>query len=79
MISCPFFSEYSSGYYLKNFAKGIESALDDYYKEMAHLESLTEQNTTNSLSYIYNALELQLPIILFLRKLINDARIQVIN
>ncbi|XP_017858435.1 PREDICTED: gamma-tubulin complex component 4 homolog [Drosophila arizonae] len=71
--------EYSAGYYLRNFAQGIESALDDYYKETAELETITEQNTTHSLNYIYNSLEQHLPIIIFLRKLINDARIQKLN
>ncbi|XP_030561455.1 gamma-tubulin complex component 4 homolog [Drosophila novamexicana] len=71
--------EFSSGYYLKNFAKGIDSALEEYYNEILQLESYSEKNTTNSLAYIYNALELHSTVVLFLRKLINDARIQKLN
>lgn len=72
-------NEYSSGSYLKNFAKGIESALEDYYGEIARLESYFEQNKTNSLNFIFNSLESQLPVILFLRKLITNARTQKLH
>ncbi|KAL7738928.1 hypothetical protein ACLKA6_016929 [Drosophila palustris] len=71
--------EYSSGYYLKNFAKGIESALEDYYNEIVRLEAHYEKKKTNSLIYIYNTLESHLPVILFLRKLITDARMQKLH
>ncbi|KAH8402528.1 hypothetical protein KR222_002404, partial [Zaprionus bogoriensis] len=72
-------SEFSSGYYLKHFAKGIDTALEDYYNAIARLEYFHEKTTANSLIYIYNALELQLPTIQFLRKLINEARIQKLH
>ncbi|XP_034473683.1 gamma-tubulin complex component 4 homolog [Drosophila innubila] len=71
--------EYSSGYYLKNFAKGIESALEDYYNDIVRLETNYAKNKTNSLIYIFNTLESQLPLILFLRKLITDARMQKLH
>ncbi|KAH8306684.1 hypothetical protein KR044_006527, partial [Drosophila immigrans] len=67
------------GYYLKNFAKGIENALEDYYNEIARLESHYQKNSTNSLLCIHNALETQKPVILILRKLIIDARIQKLH
>jgi len=71
------FLEYSSGYYLKNFAKGIESALEDYYNDIVRLEANYAKSKTNSLIYIFNTLDSHLPLILFLRKLITDARMQV--
>ncbi|KAH8376918.1 hypothetical protein KR093_002202, partial [Drosophila rubida] len=67
------------GYYLKNFAKGIENALEDYYNEIARLESYYQKNSTNSLLYIHNSLESQKPVILMLRKLIIDARMQKLH
>ncbi|XP_060645091.1 gamma-tubulin complex component 4 homolog [Drosophila nasuta] len=71
--------EYSNGSYLKNFAKGIEIALEEYYSEIARLESYYQKNSTNSLLYIHNALETQKPVILILRKLIIDARTQKLH
>ncbi|EDV98987.1 gamma-tubulin complex component 4 homolog [Drosophila grimshawi] len=71
--------EFAAGFYLRNFANGIESALEDYYNEITLLEAFIMKNKPHSLIHIYNVLEKQLPCILFLRKLINDAKIQKLN
>lgn len=76
-INVVFFTEYSSGYYLRHFAKGIDNALEDYYKEISRLEYFHEKSSVNSLVHIYNSLQHQLPTIHFLRKLIKNVRIQV--
>lgn len=76
-INFVFFTEYSSGYYLRHFAKGIDNALEDYYNEISRLEYFYEKPSVNSLVHIYNALQQQLPTIHFLRKLIKNVRIQV--
>lgn len=78
-IDYDFCTEYSSGYYLRHFAKAIDSVLEEYYVEIACLEDFHENASVNSLIHIYNALQLQLPTILVIRKLINNIRIQVRN
>ncbi|ALC39285.1 Grip75, partial [Drosophila busckii] len=66
-------SEYSTGCYIKQFAIGVESALEQCYQEIQRLESLYKNTAEKSLIYIYNTLELQLPAIRFLPYINNKA------
>lgn len=59
-----------------NFVKGIESALEDCYHEIVRLESDCCKNKRNSLSYVHNALQAKLPVLIFLRKLIMEIQVK---
>nr|XP_016945410.1 gamma-tubulin complex component 4 homolog isoform X2 [Drosophila suzukii] len=66
----------SHGYYLINLAKGIEIALEEYYAEINSLEQYCSENERTSLSYVYNALQLKLPVLVFLRNLIMEIQVR---
>ncbi|XP_022225572.2 gamma-tubulin complex component 4 homolog isoform X2 [Drosophila obscura] len=67
------------GFYLINFAKGIDAALDEYYDEIIQLETICSKNKPNSLAFFHDALHAKLPILLFLRKLICEIRLQKLH
>ncbi|EDW76032.2 uncharacterized protein Dwil_GK14885 [Drosophila willistoni] len=67
------------GFYLVQFAQGVESGLEDYYKEIIRLESLCSQNEVTSLLYVHNALQIQLPVIMHLRKLVREVKMQKLH
>jgi len=61
---------------LINLAKGIEIALEEYYAEINSLEQYCSENERTSLSYVYNALQLKLPVLVFLRNLIMEIQVR---
>ncbi|XP_068150690.1 LOW QUALITY PROTEIN: gamma-tubulin complex component 4 homolog [Drosophila tropicalis] len=68
-----------SGFYLVQFAHGVENGLEEYYKEIIRLESLCSQNELTSMLYVHNALQIQLPIIMHLRKLVREVKMQKLH
>ncbi|XP_065358490.1 gamma-tubulin complex component 4 homolog [Calliphora vicina] len=68
-----------SGLYLKAFANGIESVLDDYLNNITELESRYLQNPCQSLMFIYQKLQEYEPLALYLSKLIRGIRIQKLH
>ncbi|KAH8328087.1 hypothetical protein KR067_003903, partial [Drosophila pandora] len=60
------------GYYLINFGRGIENALDEYYEEVMRLEAYCFKSQPASLSYVHNSLQSKQPTLLLLRKFIRD-------
>ncbi|EDW87945.1 gamma-tubulin complex component 4 homolog [Drosophila yakuba] len=65
----------SRGYYLLNLAKGIEVALEDYYAEITRLEKYCFGNQRTSLAHVHDALQVKLPLLVFLRNLIMEIQV----
>ncbi|XP_043068514.2 gamma-tubulin complex component 4 homolog isoform X1 [Drosophila bipectinata] len=72
LIHILFRLEPTRGFYLLNFGKGIESALDQYYEAIKRLEAYCFNTKPVSLSYVHNALLSKQPTLLLLRKFIRD-------
>lgn len=68
-----------SGLYLKAFANGIESVLDDYLNNITELERRYLNNPSQSLMFIYQKLQEYEPLALYLAKLIRGIRIQKLH
>ncbi|XP_017025949.1 gamma-tubulin complex component 4 homolog isoform X2 [Drosophila kikkawai] len=69
------FEDLSHGFYMLNFVKGIESALEESYQEIVRLEADCRKTKRNSLSYVHNALRTKLPMLMLVRKLIMEVKV----
>ncbi|KAH8341303.1 hypothetical protein KR059_002203 [Drosophila kikkawai] len=69
------FADLSHGFYMLNFVKGIESALEESYQEIVRLEADCRKTKRNSLSYVHNALRTKLPMLMLVRKLIMEVKV----
>ncbi|KAH8249199.1 hypothetical protein KR032_007173, partial [Drosophila birchii] len=65
----------SHGFYMLNFIKGIESALEESYQEIVRLETDCRKTKRYSLSYVYNSLRTKLPMLMLVRKLIMEVKV----
>lgn len=68
-----------SGLYLKAFANGIESVLDEYLNNITELERRYLTNPSQSLLFIYQKLQEYKPLALYLTRLIRGVRIQKLH
>uniref|UniRef100_A0A6P4FZF2 Gamma-tubulin complex component n=1 Tax=Drosophila rhopaloa TaxID=1041015 RepID=A0A6P4FZF2_DRORH len=64
------------GFYMLNFAKGIECVLEDYYAEITRLQSYCTESKRSSLSYVHDALHVKMPVLVFLRNLIMETKVR---
>ncbi|XP_017075670.2 gamma-tubulin complex component 4 homolog [Drosophila eugracilis] len=68
--------DHSHSYYMLNFVKGIEIALEEYYTEISGLESYCYEKKRTSLTCVYNALQIQLPVLVLMRNLIMEIQVR---
>lgn len=69
-------SDLPSGYYIRQFANGIDSVLEDYYRTVVDLEKKFLRKPTVSLMFIFHELEKFRPLFEFLIRLINGIKTQ---
>ncbi|SPP81706.1 gamma-tubulin complex component 4 homolog [Drosophila guanche] len=71
--------DHPHGFYLINFGKGVEAALEEYYDEITQLETFCSKNKPNSLAFVHDALQAKLPILLFLKKRIFEIQVKKLH
>ncbi|XP_017121165.1 gamma-tubulin complex component 4 homolog [Drosophila elegans] len=68
--------DFTHGFYLLNFAKGIDSVIEDYHAEVTRLQKYCSESKRSSLSYVYDGLLVRMPVLIFLRDLIMDTQVR---